>query len=227
MSANFETLKLADWRVRIRDATGSSAPQVALLLHGLTGDEHVMEIFGSRLPSSLLLIAPRAPFQAKAGGFSWLEEEQGANPPAAAFSRGIQLVLDMLDLARYDLSGDFRRLHVLGFSQGAALSYLFALQHPARVLSVAGLAGFFPQGADQWIASNPLTDVPAFVSHGIRDETIPIERGRASVLALQQAGAAVTYCEADVGHKLGADCFRALAHFYDSLDGVSGGKPSS
>ena len=31
---------------------------------------------------------------------------------------------------------------------------------------------------------------------------------------LEQAGAQVTYCEADVGHKVSADCLRGLENFF-------------
>jgi predicted esterase len=53
-----------------------------------------------------------------------------------------------------------------------------------------------------------------FVAHGTRDELVPIERGRHTVQTLEQAGAQVTYCEDDVGHKLSAACFRALEAFF-------------
>ena len=37
---------------------------------------------------------------------------------------------------------------------------------------------------------------------------------RASMTLLEQAGAVVTYCEADVGHKVSADCLRGLETFF-------------
>ena len=40
--------------------------------------------------------------------------------------------------------------------------------------------------------------------------TSDFDRARASLALLEQAGARVTYCEEEVGHKLGANCLRAL-----------------
>jgi len=49
-----------------------------------------------------------------------------------------------------------------------------------------------------------------FVAHGTLDQMVPIDRARASIGLLEQAGAQVTYCEDEVGHKLSANCLRAL-----------------
>jgi phospholipase/carboxylesterase len=55
---------------------------------------------------------------------------------------------------------------------------------------------------------------PVFVAHGTRDETVTIESARASIEILEQAGAQVTFCEDDVGHKVSAGCLRALKDFF-------------
>jgi predicted esterase len=42
---------------------------------------------------------------------------------------------------------------------------------------------------------------------------VTIDRARASIELLEQAGAQVTYCEDEVGHKLSANCLRALENY--------------
>jgi predicted esterase len=42
---------------------------------------------------------------------------------------------------------------------------------------------------------------------------VPVDRARASIGLLEQAGAQVTYCEDEVGHKVSAGCLRALKEF--------------
>jgi len=47
------------------------------------------------------------------------------------------------------------------------------------------------------------------VAHGTQDQLVPIDRARTSIELLEQAGAQVTYCEDEVGHKLSANaCVR-------------------
>jgi predicted esterase len=72
------------------------------------------------------------------------------------------------------------------------------------------LAGFVPAGLDDYIAQKPLTGKNIFVAHGTQDEMVPIDRARASMELLEQAGATITYCEDEVGHKLSSGCLRAL-----------------
>ena len=53
-----------------------------------------------------------------------------------------------------------------------------------------------------------------FVAHGTQDNLVPVERARESIELLEQAGAQVTFCEAEVGHKVSADCLRGLESFF-------------
>ena len=80
---------------------------------------------------------------------------------------------------------------------------------------MAGLAGFLPDRSEEVIGRRPLEGKSIFVAHGTKDEMVPIERAKSSVDILEKAGGLVTYCEADVGHKLGAECFRELKRFFD------------
>jgi predicted esterase len=76
------------------------------------------------------------------------------------------------------------------------------------------LAGFVPSGLEELVSQRPLEGIPFFVAHGTKDETIPIDRARASVEILEQAGAKVTFCEDNVGHKVSVTCLRALKSFF-------------
>lgn len=213
----FEAHTLADWHLRVRAASGQSPHPVALLLHGLTGDENVMGIFASRLPKEYLVISPRGKFRSSGGGFSWLEKDYGAWPDIATFQGTQDQILTLLDLCQVKFDGDFSAIHVVGFSQGTALAYAFALTHPERVQTISGLAGFLPTGSGDLVDGTPLKGKRVFVSHGIQDDRVPVERARHAVKTLQRAGAEVVYCEADVGHKLDAGCFRSLGEFHKSL----------
>jgi predicted esterase len=52
------------------------------------------------------------------------------------------------------------------------------------------------------------------VAHGERDEIVRMDRAYHAVDVLEQAGAQVTGCFDDVGHKLGASCFRGLENYF-------------
>ena len=48
-------------------------------------------------------------------------------------------------------------------------------------------------------------------------DNVPIERMRSGVELVKRAGADLTVCEDEVGHKLSVDCLRGLGHFYEAL----------
>jgi phospholipase/carboxylesterase len=185
-----------------------------LLVHGLTGDEKVMWVFARRLPRDSWVLAPRGRVKSPQGGYGWFQSDLGIStgveeylPSADALA---QLVRDWPGSMGFqpDQTG------LIGFSQGAALTYTFALTHPELVDSSAGLAGFVPPGAERYAANRPLQGKRVFIAHGLRDETVPVAKALQAVELMQAAGAVVTYCESDVGHKLGADCLRGLEYFF-------------
>jgi predicted esterase len=53
-----------------------------------------------------------------------------------------------------------------------------------------------------------------FVAHGSLDEMVNIAYARQSVQLLEAAGAQVTFCEDEVGHKVSAGCLRGLQAFF-------------
>jgi len=75
------------------------------------------------------------------------------------------------------------------------------------------LAGFVPAGLEELIAQRPLAGKSIFVAHGTQDEMVPIDRARNSIELLEQAGAQVTYCEDEIGHKVSRTCMRALENY--------------
>jgi phospholipase/carboxylesterase len=208
-----QTFQLDQWVARTRQPEGSGPFPVFLLLHGLTGDEDVMWVFASRLPANALLIAPRGLHSSKLGGYSWLPDSGRKWPLITDFQPAVEAILELLN-PNFFPAADFSNLNLVGFSQGAALSYTFGLLQAEKVNALAGLSGFLPEDAPDYTAGLPLRGKRIFAAHGIQDDMVPVERARWAVRTLQQAGALVIYCEDDVGHKLSASCFHGLEGFF-------------
>ncbi len=217
MLADLIDLTLGTWTVRLRLPPGDGPHPVIFLIHGWTGDENSMRVFAPRLPKNALLIAPRAPYLSKhsqLAGYSWVPERgqdfsrlPDFDPAVAAFDRLIKRLA-----AKYP--ANFDQFSLIGFSQGAAFSVVYSLAHRDRVNRLAMLAGFLPEDSDARLGS--LKDLPVFIAHGTKDETVPVARAHQAKEQLEAAGAQVRYCESDIGHKLGASCFTELAEFFAS-----------
>ena len=201
-----------EWVYRASQPDGSGPFPVILLLHGWTGDENSMWVFTSRLPANHLLIAPRGLYPVSQGGYAWHTTHNGW-PNIAQFLPAVEALNEWLVPARFP-GADFSEMHLVGFSQGAALAYAFTLIHAERVASLSALSGFMPEATADGPADGRYKGLPVFITHGTRDVLVPVERARQAAEFFDQAGAEVTYCEHDVGHKLSAACFRGLEEFF-------------
>jgi phospholipase/carboxylesterase len=208
-----QLIEIGGWDMRMRIPPGDGPHPLIVLLHGWTGDENSMWIFASRLPEDVFLLAPRGLYPSAAGGFGWEKNEARGWPQLNDFTPAIEILLSALTPMNFP-SANLARFSLVGFSQGAALAYSLALLHPERVSSLAALSGFMPEGAEYLISKRPLKGKPVFIAHGSQDTLVPVERAHQSVDLLKRAGAWVTYCEHNVGHKLSADCFRSMQAFY-------------
>ena len=210
-----QLLTFQGWTFRLRPAAGP-AGRLLLLLHGWTGDENSMWLFGRDFPAEFTLLAPRAPHVEPRGGYTWREMTPGTwgLPSLDDFRPAVDGLLAFVDSWAGSAGVDAATFDCMGFSQGAALTYALAALHPGRLGRLAALAGFLPDGAEQFLGPRSLAGKPVYVAHGTRDEMIPVERARRAAALLGEAGAQVTYCEAETGHKVSPDCFRGLREFF-------------
>jgi phospholipase/carboxylesterase len=188
-----------------------------LLIHGLTGDENSMWVFARNLSSNYWMVAPRAPFPAEPSGYSWRERfdsSQFGHPTVEQLRPGADGLIRLVDEYSASAGIDAGMFDVMGFSQGAAMSNLLAFLYPHRVRRTGILAGFVPSGLDDLVSQRVLQGKPFFVTHGTKDDKVSVDRARESIAILERAGAQVTYCEDEVGHKVSVNCLRALKQFF-------------
>ena len=214
---NTSLITFQEWTLRVRESK-SSSPRLLVLIHGLTGDENVMWVFARNLPEEYWMVAPRAPHasEMEQGGYSWRTDSDKVEDSLQVdqLRESAKALIGLVDEYAVLVGIDASTFDVMGFSQGAAMSSLLAFLYPERIRKVGILAGFVPRGLEDLVSQRPLEGKPFFVTHGTKDETVPIERAHASVELLEKAGAQFTYCEDDVGHKVSAACLRALKDFF-------------
>lgn len=222
---NTHQLNYNGWNMRVRHATEEPA-RFMLLLHGWTGDENSMWVFARNFRPDLFIAAPRAPHPAVAGGYSWRavltgEQRQGQRPtsefPTLSDLKPAAVgLIHLVDNFSVSIGVDAAQFDLAGFSQGGALVNVLAMLFPHRIRKAAVLAGFMPAGVDDLLDRHVLKEIPFFVAHGTQDQLVPVERARGSIDLLEKAGAQVTFCEAEVGHKVSAECLRSLESFFSA-----------
>jgi phospholipase/carboxylesterase len=177
-----------------------------------------MWVFARELPSHYWMIAPRAPHpsEMEQGGYTWrLPQFDSMNELSLDLHRSsAEALIKLVDEYAASAGLDATTFDVMGFSQGAAMSNVLAFLYPDRIGKVGILAGFVPAELKALASQRPLEGKPFFVAHGTKDESVTVDRARASIEILEQAGAQVTYCEDNVGHKVSVTCLRALKEFF-------------
>ncbi len=211
---NTELKTINDWVMRTRAATQTPA-RLLLMLHGLSGDEDSMWVFTNNFPKTYSTLAPRAIHPAPQMGFTWRPLQPGTfgRPSLEELRPAAEALINLVDVFARETGLDATTFDAIGFSQGAALTNVLSFLFPHRIGKAAILAGFIPSGMESLGEGNPLTGKSVFVAHGTLDETVPIDRARASIQFLKDAGAQVTVSESAVGHKLSVDGLRALETF--------------
>jgi phospholipase/carboxylesterase len=220
-ATNTELISFGDWTIRVR-ASHSQKPRLLVLIHGWTGDENSMWVFTRGLSTDdFWMMAPRAPHPAEPSGYSWRPHQPATSgrPSLEALRPAADGLIRLVDEYSASVKVHALKFDLVGFSQGAAMVNLVAMLYPHRIRKMGVLAGFVPSGLEELISQKPLAGKNIFVAHGTQDEMVPVDRARASIELLEQAGAQVTYCEDEVGHRVSATCMRALENYLSTPDG--------
>jgi len=172
------------------------------MLHGRLGNEDVMWVFRKAIPRPWFVVAPRAPL-ADHGEYSWIIQGRGTWPDLAAFDPAVDALTRFIQALPRLYNADPDRIYLMGFSQGAAVSFATALRRPELVRGIAALVGFAPTASETEVTGR-LVDMPVFMASGQEDETVPLEISRSTAGLLRQTGADLEFNEYPTGHKLTA-----------------------
>lgn len=186
---------------------------LVLMIHGLTGDETVMFVFATRLPSQVAIVSPRGYYQSTAGGYSWCQDCNAMRIGLQDLKPSVDRLRDLAASIKSKLT-DYSSLHLMGFSQGASLALSWLYLYPDEISSLASLAGRLPENVNFHPDDPRLSGKPVFWGHGSRDQLVPVSFAREGVSQLEKAGTDIQYCEDAVGHKLSASCYRSMEAFY-------------
>jgi len=200
------------WVARIQmPANDTDSPRIMLLLHGLNGDENVMWIFTRNLPDNYWFIAPRG-LEKGSDGFSWLKTTARWHS-LMDFIKPAHSIINELDhwLSKNGLAS--LSVDVMGFSQGAAMAFALAAFYPQKISQVIALAGYLPQDESMLGRYSSMANRNVYIAHGSNDNIIPFIMAEDAAETLKAAGANVTFCASEAGHKLSAGCLRGLTKF--------------
>ncbi len=209
-----ERIEINQWPFRVQYPEKPTETRVMLLLHGHQGNENAMWILAKPLPKNYYLLAPRAPLKTGENQYSW-HEITPQWPQIQTYKNLAEQIISRVDQWIEEQTMNGEKYDIMGFSQGAVMAYALALIFPERIRKVAALAGFFPQSWQEQLDLKSAAGKSFYIAHGTQDDIIPIKQAQQTAQLFEENGAHVTFCQADIGHKLSKNCFKGLGQFFD------------
>ena len=164
---------------KIKKATVESArPPVLFLLHGFGSNEEDLFDLSATMDGRFTVVSLRAPLALDNGGFAWYHLERTPDNKLKYDYSEAKLTREKLWSFIQKMCREFKldstAVYLLGFSQGAILSYDIALSKPGKIRGVLALSGrLMDQSKEQTNKWTLLKATAFFIAHGNFDERIP------------------------------------------------------
>ncbi|MPR05291.1 phospholipase [Pseudomonas sp. MAFF 212408] len=150
---------------------------LVIFLHGFGSNEE--DLFGIKdaLPSTWTYLSARAPLPVPPSGYRWFTKTPGDGDydgETADLQRSAKLIEDFVGkaTAKYHTQSD--RVFLVGFSQGAIMSYEVGLRQPKLLRGIAALSGsVLPVLKAELKPSAALGQLAIFIGHGTLDQALP------------------------------------------------------
>lgn len=199
--------------VKPRQSNADAKAPLLVMLHGVGANEQDLLPLAQYLDPRLCVVSARAPHRYQFGGFSWFDihwHAKGFNIDTDQAQQSWETVQRFLGEACSAYDCDPQRIYLGGFSQGAIMSLGATLTKPELIAGTILMSGRWmpevgPQTDRDHIANKPIVAV-----HGLYDEVIPIQYGRAIRDFLQTLPVQLEYHEFAMGHEINLDSLQVV-----------------
>lgn len=187
-----------------RKATQPNAP-LLVLLHGYGSNDADLFSFAEYIPASFHVVSLRAPLTMGENSFAWFpihfteSMERWTSPEEVKKASDYINAFLIYYIAKHDF--DNENLYLMGFSQGAMLSYAVGLA-TKNVKGIAALSGYI----DPRVVKRTNTSLSSiYVSHGTEDMVVPYAWAEQSVEVLKDYGLSPEFYSYPQAHGINQD----------------------
>lgn len=183
--------------------TAIENPPLLILLHGYGSNEQDLFSFATELPDNLLIVSAQAPLSMGMGGYAWysinFDDINGKFSDLKEAKESVDKIAIFIDNIKQKYNTNPSKTFVLGFSQGAILSYSLSFFYPNKVNYVIALSGYINT---ELLPNTMPTNIKTayYCSHGSVDQVLPVDWARKSKPFLDNLQLENHYSEYNVGH---------------------------
>lgn len=194
-----------------RASENSAVKPILILLHGYGSHEGDLFSFASELPAQFHILSIRAPYSLPWGGYCWynLEFDATGTVRKGNMSEAFKSIEQLHTFIQEKSAG--QKVYLMGFSQGAILSYALAFNHSEKVGGIAALSGYLQKELlPEKKNLQELAHLKIYMTHGTEDAVIPVQMAQQSSQFLANQNITHIYREYPVGHGIDAPMFYEL-----------------
>ena len=172
--------------------------------------------FANYLPEQYTIISIHAPLELPFGGGAWYSINFDSNLKKWSDNdeakKSLGKIIDQLDYfaSTYELNPN--NISLIGFSQGAILSWSLLLDHPSLFRRAICMSGYINQEILQK-SIGEYRNVLAYSSHGLNDFTVPYDWAKSSILTLKENNPKVVFNTYPDGHNVSPENFESILNW--------------
>ena len=186
--------------------------KLILLLHGYGSNEDDLFSFKPFIPKSFDIYSLRAPISI-GFGYAWFninfDNEFGVKSEKSDVLNAKKYIESFLEIH----SKNYKNIYLIGFSQGAMLSYLVGLTNNF-VSGIGCLSGWVDTRFSNF--TNKTSNI--YASHGKNDTVVPYDIARKSVDLLSNLGFNINFNSFDSGHGVNQKNLDSLITWLNNLN---------
>jgi phospholipase/carboxylesterase len=203
--------------------TAQEKAPLLLLLHGYGSNEFDLFSFANELPDNYLVISAQAPYSLGYGSHAWYainfdaDENKFSDIEQAKSSR--DLIVTFIDELILNYPIDNENITLIGFSQGAILSFAVGLTYPQKIKRVVAMSGYLnTEILGNQFETNSFSGLKIFQSHGTVDQVVPISWARKAKPFLDNLNVNIEYKEYPIGHGISPQNFYDFKKWLENKD---------
>lgn len=181
-------------------------PPLIILLHGIGSNEHDLFSFADHLPDKFLVVSAQAPYSLGNNGYAWYHADFSTPKPTfnkEEAEKSRNTIIQFIRELKTQHPFDDKQVYLVGFSQGAIMSYSVGLTRPDLIKGIAIMSGRLLEEVKPLIKPNEkLKQLNIFISHGTNDPVLNIQNARDAVAYLKTLDLNPTYKEYPEGHAI-------------------------
>lgn len=195
----------------------SSSDRLLVILHGYGANEYDLFQLSDAFIHKSHVVSLQAPYQLYPESYAWYAIHfDEVNGKWSDIEQAKEIV-EQLHVFIQALKEQYQVRHIdlLGFSQGAILSYALATKYPQQYSKIMALSGYFNKDLNEISKDNSFGHLKVYASHGAEDPVIPLSWSAEIPVALGKLNIEYEhFVFQDMGHTINQENLNSLVQWY-------------